>query len=86
MNSSSQFLGIKITLDGSGHGRAPVMEEETRWTVFSSRNAIKTSKSLPGADCDSNHILAMRKFKIKLRKFKKAKVNPNSKRTYKNAM
>ncbi|GFO40368.1 craniofacial development protein 2-like protein [Plakobranchus ocellatus] len=28
------------------------------------RNAVKTSKSLPGADCDSDHIPVMCKFKI----------------------
>ncbi|GFO01646.1 craniofacial development protein 2-like protein [Plakobranchus ocellatus] len=39
------------------------------------RNAVKTSKSLPGADCDSDHIPVMCKFKIKLKKLRKAKAN-----------
>ncbi|GFO36477.1 craniofacial development protein 2-like [Plakobranchus ocellatus] len=40
------------------------------------RNTIKTSKSLPGADCDSDHIPVMCKFQIKLKKLRKAKSNP----------
>ncbi|GFN98261.1 craniofacial development protein 2-like protein [Plakobranchus ocellatus] len=40
------------------------------------RNAIKTSKSPPGADCDSDHIPVMCKFQIKLKKLRKAKTNP----------
>ncbi|GFN80446.1 craniofacial development protein 2-like protein [Plakobranchus ocellatus] len=40
------------------------------------RNAVKTSKSLSGADCDSDHIPLMCKFEIKLKKLRKAKANP----------
>ncbi|GFN75667.1 craniofacial development protein 2-like protein [Plakobranchus ocellatus] len=40
------------------------------------RNAVKTSKSLPGADCDSDQIPVMCKFLIKLKKLRKAKANP----------
>ena len=40
------------------------------------RNAVKISKSLPGADCDSDHIPVMCNFKIKLRKLKRAKNQP----------
>ncbi|GFO37669.1 craniofacial development protein 2-like [Plakobranchus ocellatus] len=40
------------------------------------RNADRTSKSLPGPDCDSDHILLMCKFQIKLKKLKKVKANP----------
>ncbi|GFO12658.1 craniofacial development protein 2-like protein [Plakobranchus ocellatus] len=40
------------------------------------RNTIKTSKSLPGADCDSDHILVMCTFKIILKKLRKAKAYP----------
>ncbi|GFO40606.1 craniofacial development protein 2-like protein [Plakobranchus ocellatus] len=40
------------------------------------RNAVKTSKSLLGADCDSDHIPVMRKFQIKLKKLRKANANP----------
>ncbi|GFO30555.1 craniofacial development protein 2-like protein [Plakobranchus ocellatus] len=40
------------------------------------RNAVKTSKSLPGADCDSNHIPIMCKFQIILEKLRKSKANP----------
>ncbi|GFO11040.1 craniofacial development protein 2-like protein [Plakobranchus ocellatus] len=40
------------------------------------RNAVKTSKSLPGADSDSDHILVMCKFQIKLKKLREAKANP----------
>ncbi|GFO35153.1 craniofacial development protein 2-like protein [Plakobranchus ocellatus] len=32
------------------------------------RNAVKTSKSLPGADCNSEHVPVMCKFQIKLEK------------------
>ncbi|GFO26857.1 craniofacial development protein 2-like protein [Plakobranchus ocellatus] len=39
------------------------------------RNAVKTSKSLPGADCDSNHIPLMCKFQITLKKLRKVKAN-----------
>ncbi|GFO04380.1 craniofacial development protein 2-like [Plakobranchus ocellatus] len=39
-------------------------------------NAIKTSKSLPGADCDLDHIPGMCKFQIILKKLRKAKANP----------
>ncbi|GFO26329.1 craniofacial development protein 2-like protein [Plakobranchus ocellatus] len=39
-------------------------------------NVVKTSKSLPGADCDSDHIPVMCKFQIKLKKLKKANANP----------
>ncbi|GFO14662.1 craniofacial development protein 2 [Plakobranchus ocellatus] len=46
------------------------------------RKAVKTSKSLPGADCDSDHIPVMCKFKIKLKKLRKAKAKPNFKWTY----
>ncbi|GFN85787.1 craniofacial development protein 2-like protein [Plakobranchus ocellatus] len=38
------------------------------------RNAVKTSKSLPGADCD--HIPVMCKFQIIFQKLRKAKANP----------
>ncbi|GFN73706.1 craniofacial development protein 2 [Plakobranchus ocellatus] len=40
------------------------------------RNAVKTSTSLQGADCDSDHIPVMCKFQIKLKKLRKAKANP----------
>ncbi|GFO48728.1 craniofacial development protein 2-like protein [Plakobranchus ocellatus] len=40
------------------------------------RNAVKTSKSLPRADCDSDHIPVTCKFEIKLKKLRKAKANP----------
>ncbi|GFN89868.1 craniofacial development protein 2-like protein [Plakobranchus ocellatus] len=40
------------------------------------RNAVKTSKSLPGADYDSDHIPVMCKFQIILKKLRKAKANP----------
>ncbi|GFN80434.1 craniofacial development protein 2 [Plakobranchus ocellatus] len=40
------------------------------------RNAVKTSKSLPGADCDSDHIPVMCKFQIILKKLRKTKDNP----------
>ncbi|GFO11189.1 craniofacial development protein 2-like protein [Plakobranchus ocellatus] len=40
------------------------------------RNAIKTSKSLPGVDCDSYHIPVMCRFQIKLKKVRKEKANP----------
>ncbi|GFO33492.1 craniofacial development protein 2-like [Plakobranchus ocellatus] len=39
------------------------------------RNAVKTSKSLPGADCDSDHIPVMFKFQIILKKLRKANAN-----------
>ncbi|GFO16576.1 craniofacial development protein 2-like [Plakobranchus ocellatus] len=38
--------------------------------------AVKTSKSLSGADCDSDHIPVMCKFQIVLEKLRKAKANP----------
>ncbi|GFO36830.1 craniofacial development protein 2-like protein [Plakobranchus ocellatus] len=38
--------------------------------------AVKTSKSLPGADCDSDHIPVMCTFQTKLKKLRKAKANP----------
>ncbi|GFO24830.1 craniofacial development protein 2-like protein [Plakobranchus ocellatus] len=40
------------------------------------RNTIKTWKSLPGSDCDLDHIPVMCKFQIKLKKIRKAKANP----------
>ncbi|GFN86026.1 craniofacial development protein 2-like [Plakobranchus ocellatus] len=40
------------------------------------RNAVKTSKSLPGADCDSDHILVMCTFQIILKELRKANANP----------
>ncbi|GFO24907.1 craniofacial development protein 2-like protein [Plakobranchus ocellatus] len=40
------------------------------------RNAVKTSKSPPGADCDSDHIPVLCKFQIKLKKLRKAKAIP----------
>ena len=40
------------------------------------RNAVKISKSLPGADCDSDHIPVMCKFELKLKKVKKTKAHP----------
>ena len=40
------------------------------------RNAVKTSKSLPGADCDSDHIPVMCKFELKLKRVKKTKAHP----------
>ncbi|GFO47128.1 craniofacial development protein 2-like protein [Plakobranchus ocellatus] len=40
------------------------------------RNPVKTSKSLPEADFDSDHIPIMCKFQIKLKKERKAKANP----------
>lgn len=40
------------------------------------RNAVKTSKSLPGADCDSDHVPVMCKLEVKLKRVKKAKANP----------
>ncbi|GFN81032.1 craniofacial development protein 2-like protein [Plakobranchus ocellatus] len=39
------------------------------------RNAVKTSKSLPVADCDSDHIPVMCKFQIILKKLRKANAN-----------
>ncbi|GFO16045.1 craniofacial development protein 2-like protein [Plakobranchus ocellatus] len=40
------------------------------------RNAVKTSKSLPGPDCDSDHIPVMCKLQIILKKLRKANANP----------
>ncbi|GFN82984.1 craniofacial development protein 2-like protein [Plakobranchus ocellatus] len=40
------------------------------------RHAVKTSKSLPGADCDSDHFPVMCKFQIILKKLRKANANP----------
>ena len=40
------------------------------------RNAVKTSKSLPGADCNSDHVPVMCKLQIKLKKCKKTKTHP----------
>ncbi|GFO06922.1 craniofacial development protein 2-like protein [Plakobranchus ocellatus] len=40
------------------------------------RNAVKTSKSLAGANCDSGHIIVMCKFQIILKKLRKANANP----------
>ncbi|GFN74731.1 craniofacial development protein 2 [Plakobranchus ocellatus] len=40
------------------------------------RKAVKTSKSLPGADCDSDHIPVMCKFQIILKKLTKGNANP----------
>ena len=40
------------------------------------RNAIKSAKTLPGADCDSDHIPVMCKMQIKLKKLKKSKHQP----------
>ena len=40
------------------------------------RNAVKVSKSMPGADCDSDHIPVICKLEMKLKKLKKAKSNP----------
>ncbi|GFO43223.1 craniofacial development protein 2-like protein [Plakobranchus ocellatus] len=50
------------TLGDNGLGRAP--------------DIVKTSKSLPGADCDSDNIPVMCKFQIKLKKLRKANANP----------
>ena len=35
------------------------------------RNSIKSSKSMPGADCDSDHVPVLCKLLVKLRKLKK---------------
>ena len=40
------------------------------------RNSIKYAKSLPGADCGSDHVPVVCKMKVKLRKLKKAKLSP----------
>ncbi|GFN91553.1 craniofacial development protein 2 [Plakobranchus ocellatus] len=40
------------------------------------RNAVKTSKSLPEADSDSDHVPVMCKFQIILKKLREAKANP----------
>ncbi|KAG1679705.1 Craniofacial development protein 2 [Nymphon striatum] len=40
------------------------------------RNAIKSSKSLPGADCDTDHVPVRCTFQIKLKILKKPKNNP----------
>ena len=40
------------------------------------RNSVKTSKSIPGADCDSDHVPVMSKIQIKLKQRKKAKCQP----------
>ncbi|XP_033113627.1 craniofacial development protein 2-like [Anneissia japonica] len=40
------------------------------------RNSVKTSKSLPRADCNSDHVPVMCKLQIKLKKCKKAKIHP----------
>ena len=40
------------------------------------RNAVKSSKSMPGADCDSDHVPVMCKMHIKLKKQKKSKYQP----------
>ncbi|KAK3771587.1 hypothetical protein RRG08_041516 [Elysia crispata] len=39
------------------------------------RNAIKTSKSMPGADCDSDHVPVMCKLQVKLKKIRKPKAH-----------
>ncbi|GFN81995.1 craniofacial development protein 2-like [Plakobranchus ocellatus] len=79
----SQVLGIKTTLGDSGLARAPEIElfrsRDKTYPIFFQKkiqNAIKKSKSLPGADCDSDHIPVMCTFQIKLKKLGKAKANP----------
>ncbi|GFO49382.1 craniofacial development protein 2-like [Plakobranchus ocellatus] len=70
---------FKTILGDSGLGRAPEIEVETKKITASFRrfrNAVKTSKSLPGADCDSDHIPVMCKIQIILKKLRKAKTNP----------
>lgn len=40
------------------------------------RNAIRSSKSMPGADCDSDHIPVVCNLSLKLKKIKKSKIKP----------
>ena len=41
------------------------------------RNAVKSAKSIPGADCDSDHVPVMCKLQIRLRALKKTMSKPN---------
>ena len=40
------------------------------------RNAVRSSKSMPGADCDSDHIPVICNLKLKLKQLKKSKIKP----------
>ncbi|GFO27583.1 hypothetical protein PoB_005408800 [Plakobranchus ocellatus] len=83
MISPSQILGIKTNLGDIGLGGAPEIEAETKKITSSfrndSENAVKTSKSLLGTDCDSDDIPIMCKFEIKFKTPRKAKDNPKFK-------
>ncbi|GFN94409.1 craniofacial development protein 2-like [Plakobranchus ocellatus] len=61
-----QSLGIKTILYDNGFGRTTGMEAEKKIDYIliqkRFRNAIKTSNSPPGADCDSYYIPLMGKF------------------------
>ncbi|GFN81888.1 craniofacial development protein 2-like [Plakobranchus ocellatus] len=71
-DSTITILGIKTTR-GDKAWKSPGDRSRKKIRF---RNAVKTSKSLPGADCDSAHIPVICKFQVKLKKLRKAKSNP----------